>query len=289
MAEGVRLERPGAGVVVGVATFIVSVFGLIGVAMTFAVLGQPGGPPLDVPGQNLSVEMQLYATIGIYLFGLLVGVVLMRESPNGAYVLAAMMLGTIVLGFIVNPNIVGLVPSIIVYGLVLYIVATSKARPDMPTPALWVTVIATIFLSFLSMVLMGAAFGSFLLPTLSGEVSLVAPIAIAFVVLGLISWLIGAGVYKFRWTRATIGWPMLVAGVSAATTGIAFAAYGDDPAFQAQVGPEFEELIAMAQPTVGGAVAGVFTLLGLALVWMQGRREARQRAEDQSAIQEAFR
>ncbi|MEL6979369.1 MAG: hypothetical protein AAGM38_11925 [Pseudomonadota bacterium] len=289
MSDAARLERPGAGVVIGVIVFVVSVFGLIGGVMTLSMIGEIGGPPAQLPGQALSMEEQVYAGFALYAFGLLAGVMLMRAAPSGVYLLGAMMLAMMALSLANAPNVLALAPYVVVYALVLMLIVRSTARPGAPTPALWVTIFATIFLTMATTFLMVVSFSSFLFSGFAPVEADVAPVAITLGVLTLIAWVIGAAFYKFRWTAATIGWPALGAGATAGTSALALAAYGDNPAVRAQLGPELDEMIAASDPVTGGVVSAVLAVVGFGLVLLQNQRDARRRQDDATAIQEAFR
>ena len=148
-------------------------------------------------------------------------------------------------------------------------------------------VVAIVFYALAGLFLASATVVSLLAPPDAPLEAQYAVLAVAAAI-GMIFWLIGSACVRFRDWRGHLGWTLIGAGGMGSVTLVSLVATAMDPAASAALDAKARAALENADPLIGGIVVGAMLALGVALVFLQSRRDARRSAAQSASVEEVF-
>ncbi|MEL6979370.1 MAG: hypothetical protein AAGM38_11930 [Pseudomonadota bacterium] len=267
------LERPDAAPVIGV--LMLAVYGaLLGFAasggLTLRDLG--GGDFADE--SLLSAELQGWVAIAHAALSVAVAFSLLRSDALGAALFSA----TAVLSLSLSVVLWAVKSDILLdAGLSVAAVAAlvmSRGRPSGPAPDLGVTALAALLFAAAGVILGLAIALAAAWP--GSELDLIATFGAPLGAAAAL-WVGGAAAFRFRWIRASLGWPLIGAGLFAGWVGATILEGRTNPA--AAYGLETFFLGGSTRPDLAFVSAALLLIIGVLLLRAQARAEAAARVE----------
>ncbi|MEM9725744.1 MAG: hypothetical protein AAF909_09800 [Pseudomonadota bacterium] len=295
--------RPSAFAVIGLGIVLLYGLSLFGAVSSFAQLELLREQSAIMGTDGVPIEVQLGVSVAIAALLILAGVGVMRRRSWGMALCIGVMAGSAAFGYLVQPSLINILPSILIIALLAlrFYVLPTRITPEQE-PSFVATGFWTLFLSFAAFMCAGALAFLYMLIDPSVMVALGAdlgsedPVAFMGIMISVFGglmflfWVIGAAMYRFRWSAATFGWVFIGGGTTLGLFYLSFfllASMGGGAA--TGMPPGFDDMVARVDQTVLATIAGVSTALGLILVALQRSREAAQRAATSQATAEAFR